>query len=464
MNLKSYLDLYALLGSDNSSRSERRTFGLSHSGLKNSPVEQLLKWTDVSRHSLKRPLLSETLTTYLYGITLTLTVIAFLLGFFSGVGLLSYSGHEPVNVIYFIAMVIFIPLFTMLLALLSMFKANSNQSMLIHISPAFWMEKLLSLFPNRLEEQLKETVSELKLNPLIMNWLVIKRSQMIALAFSFGLFLALMAMVSTRDIAFAWSTTLSVTPDAFHHFLTTLAFAWRDLFPWALPSVDLVEQSQYYRLGEKLGDEMINNASLLGEWWKFLAFATLFYAILLRMGMLLLSHIGLQRAIGKSFLTLEGSQKLLNDMNEPIISTSAKEAENDFNAKNIEYPRTINHLDASYDVLLGWAIDKERLIPLADSMNVLTPYLIEVGGGNSLAEDREILNQCHGEVLLYVKAWEPPTMDFVDFVEMLLQKTDKVIVVPVGTEAKAYSAKESEVNVWARKLFTLNSDKIWLKV
>ena len=464
MNLKSYLDLYEVLQSDNTSRDEKRTFGLSHTELKNRPAEQLLKWTELSKQKLKRPLLSDTLTSYLYGITLVLTVITFFIGLFSGVGLLSYSGHEPVNVIYFMAMVILFPLFTMILALISMLRANSTHSMLIHISPAFWMEKILSFFPNRLENSLKENMSELKLNPLIVNWLVIKRAQMLALAFSMGLLFALLGMVSTRDIAFAWSTTLSVTPEAFHHLLQTLSFAWKDLFPWAVPSVELIEQSQYYRLGEKLGDEMISNASLLGEWWKFLAFATLFYAVILRFFMLLLSSAGLKKAIHRSFLTLDGSQKLLNDMNEPIITTSAKEIESDFSSKNIEYTQVVRTFDASYDVVLGWAMDREKLMPLNDSMHVLSPSLFEVGGGNTLLEDNEIINKCQGEVLLYVKAWEPPTMDFVDFLEMLLQKIDKVIVAPVGTPAKAYLAKESEVNVWARKLFMIKSEKIWLKV
>ena len=464
MNLKSYLDLYELLESDSSSRSERRTFGLSHPELKNSPVAQLLKWSSASKHTLKRPLLSETLSTYLYGITLTLAIIAFFLGFFSGLGLLSYSGHEPVNVIYFMAMVILLPLFTMILTLLSMFRANSAHSMLIHISPAFWMERIFSFFPKRLEKSVKGNMSELKLNPLIVNWLVIKRSQMLALTFSLGLLFALLGMVATRDIAFAWSTTLSVTPEAFHHLLQSLSFAWKDLFPWAVPSVELVEQSQYYRLGEKLDEVMINNASFLGEWWKFLVFATLFYAIILRLLMLVLSSLGLNKAIHRSFLTLDGSQKLLNDMNEPMITTSAREVENDFSSKNIEYTQTVSTFDASYDVVLGWALDKEKLMPLNDSMQVLSPHLFEVGGGNTLLEDNEIINKCHGEVLLYVKAWEPPTMDFVDFLEILLQKTDKIIVSPVGTPVKAYLAKESDVKVWARKLFTLNSEKIWLKV
>jgi len=464
MILGDYLDLYEVLASDNATRNERRTFGLSHPELKESPAEQLSAWANTQKLKLKRPLLSETFSSHLYWITLTLSFLAFVLGVLSGIGLLSYNGHEPVNVIYFIAMVVFVPLLTMSLAILSMFRANRSQSMLIHLAPAFWMEKIVSLLPNKVEKQLNGRLSELKINPLILNWLVIKRSQVLALAFSFGLLLALLAMVATRDIAFAWSTTFSVTPEAFHHLLNTLSFAWRDLFPWAVPSVELVEQSQYYRLGEKLGDTMIEHAALLGEWWKFLLFATLFYAVLLRVVLYIISSLGLKRAIDRSFMTLEGSKKLLSEMNEAIISTHARTRENGFSSKTVAYTQVIDTFDQSYDVVLGWAIDQEKLTVINDSMRVIAPSFFEVGGANSLEEDSEVIGKCHGEILFYVKAWEPPTMDFMDFLESLLEKADKVVVAPIGTELNAYVSREKDVNVWARKLFTLNSEKVWLKI
>ncbi len=460
MNLKSYLDLFELLETDTSSREERRAFGLVNVVSKSRPVEQLSTWVDENSLKLKNPALSETFSSTLYSMTLLFSVVVFILGFFSGVGLLSYSGHEPVNVIYFIAMVVFLPLFTMTLTLLSMFRANSTQSTLVHISPAFWMEKILRLLPNKIEADLKGV----KINPLMANWIVIKRSQIIALVFSFGLLFSLLGVVATKDIAFAWSTTLSISPETFHNFLHTLTFPWRDIYPSALPSVELIEQSQYFRLGDKLSEEMIQNASKLGEWWKFLAFSTLFYAIILRFAIYLLSQFGLNRAIKRSFLTLDGAKKLLNDMNEPIISTHANENEQKFIQRSTAYAQSINILDASYDLVQGWAIPKENLSVIADSMKVISPKLFEAGGGNSLDEDNEIIHLSHGEVLLYVKSWEPPTMDFIDYLESLSANVDKIVVCPVGTEEDAYETNAREVNVWARKLSILNSEKVWLKI
>ncbi|WP_297524526.1 DUF2868 domain-containing protein [Sulfurovum sp.] len=460
MNLTSYLDLYALLDKKSGSREERRAFGLEHENLKEKPLQQLLLWTKEYRGHLKRPRLSEKIGSYLYGITLTLGIIAFLLGLFSGIALLNYSGHEPVNVVYFMAMVILLPLLTMALALISMFRAGASRSFLVHLSPAYWMEKIIRLFPG----SVKKTFDEVQINPAIVNWLIIKRSQMLALIFSAGLLLALLGMVVTKDIAFAWSTTLHIAPQEFHRMLETVALPWKGLFPSAVPSLSLIEQSQYFRLGEKLNPEMVKHASQLGEWWKFLACATLFYAIILRFCMWLLSVAGYRRILKRSFFNLDGSEKLLREMNEPVITTSSSKREPAFESEGKHYSREINVFNDAYDRTLGWAMSEDDLKVLNDAMGVISPMMEDVGGTNSLEEDRKIVSRTEGSVLLYVKAWEPPTMDFVDFLEDLAKTADTITVAPVGMREEAYLPGNRELAVWGRKLQNLGEKKVWLKI
>jgi hypothetical protein len=459
MNLKSYLNLYQLLEIDTSTKEERRHFGLLDESLKKRPIEQLLKWLEMHYSKLKKPLMSEIFSSYLYGITLSVVLIAFFIGIFSGIALLNYNGHAPVNVVYFIAMVVFLPLITMTLTLFSMLKAHKTKSVLVHLAPAYWLEKILSLLPSKVGENL----DDVKINPLLANWIVIKRSQFVALFFSLGLLLSLLAIVATKDIAFAWSTTLDITPEAFHRFLETLAMPWKTWLPSAVPSLELIEQSQYFRLGDRLSEEMVSHASKLGEWWKFLAISTLFYAIVLRFMMYLLSLFGLRRALKKSFLSLEGVSGLLSDMNEPIISSHAIRNSNDNRLSTQGDLQIIEKLDTSYDVVQGWAMSREGLTVLNDSMKVITPMIVDVGGTNTLREDTEIIHKSKGEVLLYVKAWEPPTMDFMDYLDELILVVDKVIVVPVGTVEESYKASDRFINIWVKKLSALESEKLWLK-
>ncbi|WP_373032515.1 DUF2868 domain-containing protein [Sulfurovum sp.] len=459
MNIKPYVNLYELLEVNPSSREENRAFGLTQVMLKNKPVEQLLAWIEKHKESLKKPFLSETFSSYLYRVTFALVLISFALGLLAGVGLLSYNGEEPVNVIYFMAIAIFIPLFTMLLTLVSMLRARSAESVLVHLSPAFWMEKILGLLPGNVQEHIKA----LQISPLLANWIIIRRSQIIVFFFSLGLLLSLLGVVVTKDIAFAWSTTLHISPEAFHGFLHTIAFPWREIAPSAVPSLELIEQSQYFRLGDKLDDEMIAHASELGEWWKFLALSTLFYAILLRFMMLILASFGFSSAVKQSLLTLNGTTKLLREINEPIISTHAKKRENAFISDDENYSQIVNTLDASYDGIQGWAIPQSELFVLGDSMNIIAPKHFEVGGTNSFEEDSEVIYKSHGEVVLFVKGWEPPTMDFVDYLTELITKVDKVVVVPIGTAENHYEATAKEIDVWENKLSLLGDMKVWLK-
>jgi len=460
MNLSTYLNLHALLQTDTAAHEEKRAFGLEYEAFKKKPLTQLELWVKANQKRLPLPLLSERISGYLYGITLTLGVLAFFLGFFSGIVLLSYSGHEPVNVIYFMAMVILLPIITMILALFSMARANASRSFLVHISPAYWMEKILRLLPGRVQQ----TLEELHINPSLLNWLIIRRSQLLALLFSIGLLLALLVMVVTKDIAFAWSTTLHVAPEEFHALLETIAMPWKGFFPSAVPSLELIEQSQYFRLGERLDPQMVENASKLGEWWKFLAFATLVYAIILRVGMWMVSIIGYRQALKRSFLNLDGVQTLLKTMNEPLITTSSPQFEKQFEGKGNHYAQEIHAFDNSYDRTLGWAMSEEMLPVLNDVMQIISPVLENVGGTNTLDEDREVVLKSKGEVLFYVKAWEPPTMDFVDFLESLAKVAEKIIVAPVGMSENGYRPKENELAVWGRKLQDLGEKKVWLKV
>jgi len=459
MELKEYIDLHASLQNDQTTEEEKRAFGLAHETLREKPFLLLKQWVERERKSMRKPLLSEKSERYFYGISLILGTIAFFLGLFSGIALLRYSGEAPVNVIYFMAMAIVLPLLTMTVALFSMGRAHTSSTFLRDLSPAFWMEKLINkLFQNQREVPLPP------LPPSLLNWFIIQRSQLLALLFSVGLFLALLGVVATRDIAFSWSTTLHVTPEAFHTLLETIAFPWKTYVPSAVPTLELVEQSQYFRLGGSVDPQMVQHASRLGEWWKFLAFSTLFYAIFLRSFLWIVAKIGYKKALKRACLSLEGVVALLKRMNEPLITTVSPEVEKVFERVESHYTQERRDLEEVYDTTLGWAMAKERLLVLNDTLDISSPLLEKVGGANSLEEDSVIISQSKGSVLLYVKAWEPPTDEFMDFLHALAKVAEKITVVPAGMPQESDSVSESDIGIWDRKLQQFGEKKVWLKV
>jgi len=460
MNLKNYIDLYELLQVDKSGRQERRAFALSDHKFPKAPIKMLRLWLDAHRHLITGEKAAH-IGSYLYWITLVLMVIAFVFGLLSGIALLHYNGSEPVNVVYFMAMVILMPLLTMILALLSMMRANRRQSTLIHLSPAYWMERLLAFFSKKTQDE----INQIKINPLLANWIIIRRSQWIALSFSLGLLVALIGMVVTKDIAFAWSTTLDVTPEAFHRLLSWIALPWREWLPSAVPSAELIEQSHYYRLGEKLSESMLSHASMLGGWWKFLAMATLFYAIVLRLVMILIAEFGYRRALQRSILSLEGADRLLRDMRQPLITTHEPTDKAAEHPKGSGKTEELASLNPRYDALIGWAIDEAKLKVIAERFGVTAPILAEAGGSRTLEEDNRVIERIGrgGDILLIVKAWEPPTMEFIDFLEALAAKADSVTVLPIGTPKQEYRAKRADSDVWSQKLAGKGWRNVWIK-
>ena len=450
-----YIDLYELLKLERDTHQDHRAFGLTHRTLLEKPIALLAAWRESKQHLLSHPSLSEKIGKLLSRTTLLLLVLAFFLGIFSGVGLLRYSGDEPVNLIYFLLAVFLLPLLTMTMTLFAMWRASSAEATLIHLSPAYWMENLLLLLPGKSRELLEQV----RINPLLANWMVIKRSQELALAFSLGLFLALVVVVSSEDIAFSWSTTLHITGEEMHRFLTMVAWPWSMWLPQAVPSAELIGQSHYFRLGGRLSSDMVANAAMLGEWWKFLAMTTLFYALLLRLLFLFIAALGLRRATTRAILSLEGVRELLREMREPLITTQAPTNEQAHRGP-VHGDLSAVVLRQSYEAVIGWAMTRETIVLRNEELGIESGQVYEAGGSHSLEEDREVSRSLHGEVLLYVKSWEVPTMDFVDFLTGVLEEDTSVTIYPLGTDENGLEATEAQYMIWERKISSLGLERV----
>ena len=445
MDLKVYFDLYQLLKEYRERQADSRDFGLEHSHLKSQPLAQLKAWVTEHQERLSSPRLSETWSAYLYTVGFILVMLALFLGFATGLGLLQYNGDAPVNLIYFLFVAVLFPLFTMSLSLIAMWRASYKENVWVHLSPSFWMEKILRRFSK------EPLTTAIPLEPTLLNWMVIQRSQHLALAFSLGLLLALLVTVATQDVAFAWSTTLQVSIPQFTSFIEMLSLPWSPWFDGASPSVALIEQSHYFRLGGTLSQEMLQHRASLGEWWKFLALATFFYAIVLRLFFSLLAKRGVQRALERVTLQLEGVEVLLEQMNTPLVTTIAPTQESIFvpilKKSSIE-DNTLLHAH----VVQGWGFSLQELRLMCDTLAVKATQLYEVGGNNTLEEDEAIVEQSTGDILLFVKAWEPPTMDCIDFIEALSLQVKQVEIIPMGTLEEGYVTTTEKREIWERKL------------
>ncbi|CAA6816136.1 MAG: Unknown protein [uncultured Sulfurovum sp.] len=453
--LKSYLDLVQLLKEYKGNHEENRVFALTQV---KKELKLLFLWKEKNLYRVAGELDS---SKYLHYLTLFTSLFGFtllLLGFFTGSALLSYSGKEPVNVIYLLLVVVGLPLLSMGLSVLSMFTGNMGANFFNHLSPLYYLEKMINFLPFAK----KIDFSTLPFSVTLSKWIFLQRLQLFSFLFALGLFVSLVLNVISKDIAFAWSSTLEVDPVAFQSLLSMLATPWQSFFPSAVPSVELVEVSHYFRLGEKLDANMIQNADKLGAWWKFLAMATLTYALFLRLLFWFWTYTGFQRQLKKEFLALVEVKQLLFEFNTPYVSTQAQSVEQHLDISEQELISTNSSFAMEYHAVLGWNYTESSLLLIKDCFTVGSTESYVLGGRNTFVEDQEIISTLKEKVLLYVKAWEPPTMDFMDCLDDILNKQEllAVDICPLGTASNNYVSQEHDLNVWLKKLEQVESSKL----
>ncbi len=453
MTVAKYLDLRQLFEQLPPQREANRALGLELG--EDDPLKQVDAWRIRHLPEIEGRRWSRAFERYRYRIGLILGVLAFLFGVSAGAALLSYRGTEPVNVVYFLAVAVVIPLVTMGLSLLAMMRASRPHNALVHLAPASWIERMVQMVTRR-----KPPGADLP-----TEWahrLVIVHSQMMAFWFSLGLLLALVGIVATRDIAFGWSTTLAITSEGFHRWVEGIALPWRSWFPSAVPSADLITQSHFFRLGGVLKEGMVDHAAQLGAWWRFLAMATLTYAVGLRLVLWGIAGAGLRRAIRQTIPQMPSVQQLLHEMNLLVVQTQASENEGTFVPGSKEYSRVIRGDLPGTQWAIGWAIEPGMLRVALDALGGEARQVAEAGGRRSLEEDQSLVGSVHGEVVMAVKAWEPPTREWGDFLLGLCETSDRVVVVPLGMPEAGYLPEPEHVTIWAQRLGELDRSEVWL--
>jgi len=234
----------------------------------------------------------------------------------------------------------------------------------------------------------------------------LKSSMLGGVFFSFGALLSLLLTVTTKDIAFGWATTLNIKSQALKEILDFIAI-WKSFCQSCTPDTHLIELSRYSRLGQAVSKEQIQNAITLGQWWKFLAASILFYGVIFR-GLIYLIAIALKR-----------DSKIEFKSNVP--NESFKESQVNFS--NVASIKNIKEFK-----LIGYHFDTSKL---------------------NLKSTPEAKT-----VVVAVKSWEPPIMDFFDFLDEIESKD--IYIYLVGLDGK--KADKKDINIWLKKLNELNLD------
>ncbi len=271
--------------------------------------------------------------------SLSLIIIAgtTIIGLVSGLGFFTYSGTTPVNVLNFL----FIFVFSQLLMFVFLALAGGLRLAGLEVVPA----PVVSLYGiltgwllNRTRRLSAEQAGTFRLVEgmfrkqrsvygQLFYWPFFRLSQQAMAGFNLGLLTATCFRIVTSDIAFGWQSTIQFSTEFMARVTTTLALPWSWLVPpsYAFPSVEQIEGS---RIILKDGIYHLQTQDLV-SWWPFLVLCVLFYGVIVRLVLLLLSRAGEWRARNNLKLNRPVLLQLVQRLTTPLVhSQAAAEAGN----------------------------------------------------------------------------------------------------------------------------------------
>jgi hypothetical protein len=480
--LSELVDLHAALRLDShtalDNRKQRdRRIGQALQQHRHDPLKQLHGWLErVELPGWKRDGHD---AAQLYHVLCLILVVA---GLASGWGLaravLHYTGAAPINVVHALGLLVLPQLLLLLLWLLAAVPHrlplfSSLQSALRLLNPGRLAGLLTRVFPQQRRQSLEalwDSENALLLAPAA-RWLFSLWSQLFAFWFNVGVLLALFYLISFSDLAFAWSTTLNLDSSSFHRLLAALAWPWHSLFPDAVPSAELVEISRYYRLDEGSLTNGPGAAARLGGWWPFLVAAVVCYGLLPRLTTLVFSWLRFRHHLGTALPRLPGAPELLARMNSPLISTAALDpetaAEMPSGNGNVPTQTAAYRLKSAVVDWCGAVENRAQISAHLQAMGIEPLDFLNAGGARSTAEDKAtvaaLCKKGGDGVAVVAKAWEPPLLEFLDFLQEIRAQCGRRRPLIVVLWGGGPGVSEHDRNAWQLTLRQLRDPDLHLE-
>jgi hypothetical protein len=290
-------------------------------------------------------------------------------------------------------------------------------------------------------------------------------SQVAAVGFNVAALATAVLLVTFTDLAFRWSTTLDANPEAVTRIVHAIAWPWHAFAPSAVPSAELVEQSQFFRLDS--GEPVSGRA--LTAWWPFTLLTIVTYGLLPRLVMLAIAVARLRAAERALLLDDPRVTALVDRMASPAVETASTE--------HGETPTAPSSGAADYREAAGRAravIWEGCVTPFGaraharQRMGLDLTAIAEAGGSRTLGADRQALDSLAssepGAVVVFTPAWEPPLLELLDFLSELRARVGaehSIVVAPVADGAREVTAVEHDT--WARAVGRLRDPRLYVE-
>ena len=386
------------------------------------------------------------------------------LGLVVGLGLgsvaFAYDGSHPVNVLALLGVLVGVPLLLLLATLIYLLPGRipglaALRDSVATLNPGRWAGAWLDRYAG-----MKLFTGFSSAGSTFGRWQLLVFSQWFAVGYFVGVALAGLVLVAVSDLAFGWSSTLELETASVYRVFSFLALPWQSWLPGAVPDLELVAGSRYFRLDTQ--PVSVAEAAALGAWWPFVLMTILVWGLAPRLGLLLFGvwrrRLAVRALLGANPEVLA----LLDRLTPPHVDFGPELPEEggiETGSKAAPPPAAVDEGTAiliwnqalTEEAASAWV--SERLSALAGAVLCVGVGRGTAGWAAMLAEFFAAEGKPFSRVVIFSKGWEPPLLEFADFLEALrhrLGQAATIVVVPINTRGDGIDPAEREI--WAEFL------------
>lgn len=392
--------------------------------------------------------------------TVGLILLGLLLGASLGSVAFAYDGSHPVNVLALLGVLVGVPFVLLVITLIYLLPGRIP-------GLAALRDSVAAVNPGRWAGAWLDRHAGMKLFAGFTGgrsgfgaWQLLVFSQWFAVGYFVGVVAAGLILVAVSDLAFGWSSTLDLDTDTVYGAFSFLSLPWQSWLPGAVPDLELVSASRYYRLETQ--PVSIAEAAALGAWWPFVLMTILVWGLLPRIGLLLLG-LWRRRLAVRSLLNRNPEVlALLDRLRPPHVDFGPELPEEAGAGAGAKAPAPPAASDQGVAILVwnqALAEDAARAW-LRDHFGSAAGTVLAVGARRGAGGWAEALADLPGSravplnrLVIFSKGWEPPLLEFADFLEALraaVGAAATILVVPINTRGDGIEPAEREI--WAEFL------------
>ncbi|MGD9159576.1 MAG: DUF2868 domain-containing protein [Desulfobacteraceae bacterium] len=464
-------------------RKRDREIGKSYNGSVNDLISLFSFWLKELKDENSYP--GQSLTSALTFLRYLVFFVFLISGATTCAGILAYDGSRPVNIVNFLAVFIGLQILLYLLFLLNILPRGIRGKIPFigdfYRFAGFILTRIIEAVSDHLYKNKTESIRHITgifhraksrhlIYKKIEQWTLFSITQLAGFAFSLGALAACAYLIIFSDLAFAWNTTLDVSPEFFHRIVTVISTPWAFISRDLVPTINLVESTRYFRLDGNYSG-VHSSALSAGGWWPFLVYTLIFYGLIPRFIFLMLSRIALLRAQKQvPFLSAE-FDSLYRRLTSPILSSQSENPVHEqtkSERKDAEYTQKHSHKPEDCCLIVWGEIDMQeaeikKIIKAGSNWNIHETFY---AGMLDNLQDEQTLKRFSGSkddtpVLLLAESWEAPGKAVEHFLRSLRAniKADRRIIIGLinlDTDSKIISPAQTDWQNWQNAVVKLN--------